>query len=56
MAGVTVSGEVDEGKARVVIEAWKDAEFQFQGESVSMKRGARIEREVERPSPVLAAR
>ncbi|WP_428232543.1 hypothetical protein [Flavobacterium sp.] len=44
--GVTVSGEIDQTSALLVLTAWKDCEFDLNGEKISLKKNEKIQKKI----------
>jgi len=39
LLGVTVSGEIKDGKGHATLHAWKDTKFEYRGKQISLKKG-----------------
>ncbi|TDW48153.1 hypothetical protein EV144_104440 [Flavobacterium sp. 270] len=44
--GITVNGEIEQTSASLVLKAWKDCEFDLQGEKISLKKNQTIKKNI----------
>ena len=49
LLGVTVSGDVTDGRGRATLTAWKDTSFPCGGKTITLKKGETIEIEIPPP-------
>src|SRR5688572_25613815 len=42
LLGVTLSGEIMDGKGKATVYAWKDTEFAYQGKKLRLKKGKEL--------------
>jgi hypothetical protein len=46
LLGVTVDGEIKDGRGRAVLTAWKDTSFSYRGRTIDLKKGGRTTVEI----------
>jgi hypothetical protein len=42
LLGVTVSGEIKDGSGQATLHAWKDTNFKYQGQAITLKKGQKM--------------